>query len=169
MKVQPLRQTDDTLQFKTADVDLADLARHAADCAQNIFLFQIVEGRREEPVPPVGLILDAGFPLLALGRLVGITGYRAGTGNRFEGGRIADIGRNPAIEEIADAGAARQFVVILVERPRDAGQAIARGAGRRRPILPQPQCRTPAIINQLVLHVEAGLRKVAVHPRIERR
>ncbi|MND95424.1 hypothetical protein D3C80_876790 [compost metagenome] len=163
-QVEPVCKACDAFQFEAPHMRLVHLLRHPAHRRRDVLLFQIVDRRGKETVKALWLIFDARFPLFARGRFRRITDSRLR--HRLEGGRVADIRRDAAIEEIADADTARQLVVVLVERA--VGRSVERRAAGACPILPQTGGDPPVLKGHLVLRIKTDLGNIRLHIGIKR-
>ncbi|MNV23837.1 hypothetical protein D3C71_1148740 [compost metagenome] len=73
-----------------------------------VFLAQVVGGEGDQAVDAGRLVLDAGLPLLAIHRIerAPIKTLQRARGGGLEGFGVADIGREPAVEHVQQAGIA---------------------------------------------------------------
>ncbi|MNZ27562.1 hypothetical protein D3C78_447820 [compost metagenome] len=98
------------------------------------------------------LELQAGFPLLALGRLQGLAGgIRVGV--RVERLGIADVGRDAVVEQVEHADAAGELAPLLVALAARAAVLVR----DFHPVLAHAEGEAPLVEVDQVLHVQAGL------------
>ena len=160
-QVQPVGEARRRFDFEAAAAQLVELHLHAgreigARLQEDaLLLLDLVDRRRHQQIDVRHLILDAQLVLLGRRRHEG-RAVRVQADIGREGRRVAGIGRNAVVEEVADADAAGEGIVALVLRIAE----IAGGAGRRlglHPVVARAQRDGQAIDLDDVLQIQAEL------------
>ncbi|MNI27598.1 hypothetical protein D3C73_813420 [compost metagenome] len=138
------------LEFHTLGTNLTFLAGEAVDVLRGVLFGEVEPGNGVEAVGPWWLVLETQFVLLANLRIK-LRVVSGNTHHRQKRFAVAGIGCQAIVEEIDNAGATAELLILLGLR----SAAVILVAG---PVVTTTQEEHPLVDLQLVLQVDTGLR-----------